>query len=197
MKKLILFLAILLTSVSYSQTVVYGDTTDLKNSTRNDVVLLNQYGGTTPDNTGGGFFYLADSAYTEGTYAFDSYYSGKQWVRIGTFGPISASTIEASSTLAVTGVTTLSNAIDGTAYIAGIDSFWVTEEVDTIAISGVAVGNMFTFAEYCPDYDTDADTVVYSYICKTDTVFVTRSTAADLDNPTYKSAGKYSYIRIK
>jgi len=195
MKKLILFLAILLTSVSYSQIVSYGDTSDLKKSVRGDIVLLNQYGG--GDMTGGGFFYLADSTYDEGTYAFDSYYPGKQWVRLGTFGPITASTIAASSTLAVTGVTTLSNAIDGTAYIAGIDSFWVTEEVDTIAISGVAVGNMFTFAEYCPDYDTDADTVVYSYICKTDTVFVTRSTAADLDNPTYKSAGKYSYIRIK
>ena len=112
MKKLILFL-VFLASMNYAQTVSFGDTTDLKTTNRTDVVLLQQYGGSTWDNTGGGFFYLADSSYDEGTYAFDSYYSGKQWIRVGTFGAI------ATSTITLENDETIANTTDGIIAIAG------------------------------------------------------------------------------
>ena len=66
MKKIFVAL-VLLCVVSYAQNIpVYGDTTDLKLSYKTSVVLLEQYGGTTWDNTGGGLFHLIDSTYYEG-----------------------------------------------------------------------------------------------------------------------------------
>lgn len=80
--------------------------------------------------------------------------------------------------------------------IAGIDSFWLELTTDTINIAGVAPGDVFTFSEYCPDYDAAIDTVTFSYKCESGRVLVTRATAGDVSAPSYKSVGKYAYIRM-
>lgn len=80
--------------------------------------------------------------------------------------------------------------------VAGIDSFTTTAVVDTLALSGVAPGNIFVFTEYTPAHSTAIDTVFFSYICKTDTVIVSRTTPK-ISGAAYKSAGIYSYVRLK
>ena len=93
MKKL--FVAILLFTVGvYAQNTApiptYGDTTDLKLSYKTGIVLLEQYGGTTWDVTGGGLFHLVDAstydALNHGIHTFDSPISGKEWARIQWIG---------------------------------------------------------------------------------------------------------------
>src|SRR5690606_32988191 len=86
-------------------------------------------------------------------------------------------------------------AINGGAQIAGIDSFYSTSTTDTIAIPGVAAGDIFVFCEYTPNYSTAVDTVLFQFQCKTDTVFVTR--VSPNNAAAYKSGAQYSYIRIK
>src|ERR1035437_7934468 len=81
-KKIILF-ALLATGVYAQQRItVYGDTLMLKKSTESGIVLLLQYGSGNP--SGGGFFMRIDSAYAEGTYAFDcTNMPTYQWARLG------------------------------------------------------------------------------------------------------------------
>ncbi len=84
MKKL-LFGIILLFTVSlygqYDYLEILTDTTELKNYKNSDVVLLEKFGAGT--RTGGGLFRKLDSAYTEGTNAFNYLgLDGLQWVRL-------------------------------------------------------------------------------------------------------------------
>lgn len=88
-----------------------------------------------------------------------------------------------------------SAALNVGAAVAGIDSFTTTDAIDTIAISGVAAGDIFVFTEWVPNYSTALDTSVYSYQTKTDTVFVYRTGVRS--GSTLKSGGQYSYIRLK
>jgi hypothetical protein len=83
MKYILLFIALLSTSISaqFINIPVYEDTVALKASKESGVVMLKGYSGSTL--TGGGFFIRIDSAYAEGTYAFDSKQTGMQWVRMG------------------------------------------------------------------------------------------------------------------
>src|SRR4030066_1786751 len=88
--KRLMILFIVLTGYVLAQPTyitIVGDTTDLKNTTGHNIVLLNCFGGTTPDNTGGGLFQAVDSAYVEnGIHAFDHPESGQQWVRLPYIG---------------------------------------------------------------------------------------------------------------
>ena len=198
MKKL-LFMALfpILLYGQYTNIPVVGSTTDLSTLNSTGLAILNSL-------TDGGFFLCIDSTYGEsGTYAYAHPTTGLQWVRLGyantTTGNFYDLTID--GTLGVTGLTTLTGgiagALDVTSYVAGIDSFWLELTTDTISVTGVAAGDIIVFSEYCPNYDTAVDTVTYSYICATNKIYVTRSTAGDVDAPTYKSRGKYSYIRMK
>ena len=78
--------------------------------------------------------------------------------------------------------------------VAGIDSFPTTVATDTLAISGVAVGDIFAITEYLPTWDAVGDTSILGYQALTDKLVVNRDPAS----PTgvLKSAGKYSYIRL-
>ena len=87
MKKLLLSIIFLL-----SMPFIYGqynirvltDTTELKLYDGSGLCLLEKFGG--GDRTGGGIFIRQDSAYTEGTHAFDYSYPGYQWVRLPYIG---------------------------------------------------------------------------------------------------------------
>ena len=189
MKKIIFILILSSISILAQSTNTFlhivGDTTDLKNANYSGVVLLLRYGGI--DNTGGGFFIRQDSAYPEGTNAFPYLFNGYQWVRMNLTDKY---VIPATST---------NQALlwSGTQYnpytVAGIDSFKTTATVDTLVRSDIASTNKFAFAEYTPSYSTALDTVVYSYRCTTDTVFVERSKLGTA----YKSGGIFSWIRFK
>jgi hypothetical protein len=78
--------------------------------------------------------------------------------------------------------------------IAGIDSFVTTATVDTVAISGVGVGDIFVFAEYTPLYSAAVDTISFAYQTKTDTVLVYRR--GPEGNSNVKSGALYSYLRL-
>lgn len=86
-------------------------------------------------------------------------------------------------------------ALDGGAQIVGIDSFLTTATADTILLTGVVVGDIFSFSEYTPAYSTAIDTVTYSYVTQAGKVIVTRTGPAA--GTAYKSGGLYSYIRVK
>jgi hypothetical protein len=82
MKYILLFIALMSTSYAqYMSIPVYEDTAALKLSKESGIVFLKQNSGS--DQTGGGFFMRIDSAYAEGTYAFDSKQTGMQWLRMG------------------------------------------------------------------------------------------------------------------
>lgn len=176
---------------------VVGSTTDLSAHYGRGLIILNT-------DTDGGFFIAADSTYSEsGTYAYAHPVTGLQWVRLGYAGDAMGTfyNLTIGGTLGVTGASTFTGGISGAlnvdSYVAGIDSFWLELTTDTINITGVTVGDIFTFSEYCPDYSTAVDTVTFSYKCETGRVLVTRSTAGDVSAPSYKSVGKYAYIRMK
>lgn len=117
----------------------------------------------------------------------------------GTDGDNFSIGINTSDGLVFSGVSgyTFGNApFDVGATVAGIDSFTLTVVTDTLVISGIATGDIFAFTEYCPDYSTAIDTVTFSYRAKTDTVFVTR-VPCTASGGALKSAGLYSYIRLK
>ena len=88
MKKIILFM-FLLCGISYAQfqkIYVATDTTNLKAYDGSGIVLLDKYGA--GDVTGGGLFHRIDSAYAEGSFAFDyNTLDGFQWARIGLIDP--------------------------------------------------------------------------------------------------------------
>jgi len=191
MKFLFVFIvALLLVINANAQITVVGDTLDLKNTKGSGIILLLHYDGNT-DN-GGGLFIRADSAYVEnGTNAFDYPYDGYQWVRLNlTDQYVRPASTNYQGLLWVTDHYTPYT-------IAGIDSFTTTDVVDTIAISGVDTADVFVFNEYTPNYSSAIDSVTYSYQCKADTCFVTRTSSSGDASPAYKSGGQYSYIRIK
>ena len=82
-----MLLFVLLFSIQpYAQDIpIIGDTTDLKNHSVKQIVILQHFGG--GDETGGGLFRRIDSTYSEGTHAFDyAAWQGKQWVRMQYMG---------------------------------------------------------------------------------------------------------------
>lgn len=187
MKKIILIIFLLSISFLHAQQsiVIIGDTTDLKTYPNGGVVLLLHYSHN--NMLGGGLFQRIDSTYAEGTNAFDCYWSGLQWARINLVDYyLRASTTNYQVPL-----------WNGTSYypytVAGIDSFYTTSVVDTIALSGITSTDKFHFTDYTPTYSTGVDSVRYSYYCKTDTCFVTRSSFTG----SFKSGGQFSWIRFK
>lgn len=86
MKKLILLAVIVWLLPVYAQDIpIIGDTTDLKNHTQKQIVILSHFGG--GDETGGGLFRRIDSTYAEGTNAFNyAALDGLQWVRMQYMG---------------------------------------------------------------------------------------------------------------
>jgi hypothetical protein len=77
--------------------------------------------------------------------------------------------------------------------VAGIDSFATTAASDTLAITGVGVGDVFVITEYCPTWDATPDTVTYAYQATTNQLVVFRRGP---ETTGLKSAGKYAYVRI-
>jgi len=184
--KLILIFLISFISIT-AQIKVVGDTTDLKNTYGSGVVLLEQYGR--GDINGGGFFHRIDSAYSEGTFAFSYPTDNCQAVRMNLVDYyLNISTANYQIPVWITDRYT---ALD----IAGIDSFYTTNTLDTIRIPGLDTASVFVFAEYTPLYSTAIDTMIFSYRCKTDTVFVSRSSPNNTAD--YKSGGQYSYMRLR
>ncbi len=115
------------------------------------------------------------------------------------YGPGYFSTVTIRKTLAVTGIATFTASpvmnggiTAGNTKIAGVDSFLTTAVVDTIAIAGVTTADIFIVTNKTFDYSTGADSVRYSYICKTDTVIIARNSSSG----TFKSGGQYAFIRI-
>lgn len=190
MKKL--FLVLLLTMPLMAQRIsVVNNTTQLSLHESRGLCIVDS-----PDQYGG-IYTCIDSTYSEGTYAFGHLYDGLQWAKLGyTSNLTTGGNLSVSGTSLLTGTTTMSAALDGTAYIAGIDSFITTNTVDTITVTGIAPGDIFTFAEYCPAYSSAIDTVSYSYKTETGRCLVTR-TIPPVSGGVYKSGGIYSYIRIK
>jgi len=130
------------------------------------------------------------------------------------YGPGYFSSVTIRKTLAVTGATTLSSTTlqtgiatftaspvmnggitAGNTKLAGVDSFLTTATVDTVAISGTTTGDVFIITGKTFDYSTGVDSVIYSYILKTDTLIVTRYKPA-VSGGAVKSAGQYSWVRI-
>ena len=143
MKKLLFLLFAPFILAQSSNIPMYGDTTDLKASTHCGVVLLEQYGGSTWDVTGGGLFHCIDSTYSEGSHAFDHSRSGKQWARIGAFGTMTATTLT-STTLTTTGAIQVGTTISLDSTVScGIDSFATTAATDTVVISGATVDDIY------------------------------------------------------
>ena len=107
----------LIPMIAFAQEVAlktFPDTTTLKASEETGIVLLEQFGGTTWDVTGGGLFHFADSSIAEGTHGFDHPYTGKQWQRIQYVGGEEQDFNEATI-----GTLTADVKIDGTA--SGLD----------------------------------------------------------------------------
>ena len=111
-------------------------------------------------------------------------------------GNVTGDVVGAISGSTLSGTTlTLTSTIDVGSTVAGIDSFTTTAPTDTVAITGVAVGDFFTITEYCPTWDAVPDTSTFSYQALTNKLVVIRAPA----NPsgTLKSAAKYVYDRKK
>ena len=84
MKKLLFSFILLFTLPIYGQydyLEILADTIELAQYDGSGVCLLEKFGA--GDNNGGGIFIRQDSAYTEGTNAFNYPYDGYQWVRLG------------------------------------------------------------------------------------------------------------------
>lgn len=173
MKKIFSLLAfiVLLGFASYAQEMikVVGDTTDLK-VTDGNLVLLLRYSGSTEN--GAGLFRRIDSTYAEGTNAFDYPYSGYQWVRINFLsGSNNFNEIKLSDGVSV-----------------GIGSFTTTATADTTVISGATSSDVyFISGQYTAGVDQQD---VLQWTAKTDTLIVTRMSSGESDLG-------YSWLRIK
>ena len=196
MKKLILMLA-LFTGMVFAQSTnipIYGDTTDLKSSYSTGVVLLEQFGGATWDQTGGGLFHFGDSSIAEGIHAFDHPYTGKQWQRIQyvggeeqDFNALTAVTIDISGLLSADGGISGVIIVD-TAVVAGRDAFGTTLEKDTVVISGAEATDIYLIT---PISETiDAQDNVIQAVAKEDTLIVIRPASG-------ASGLEYFWLRIK
>lgn len=127
MKKLLL--ALLFAPLLMAQYIpVVNTSTQLSAFEGTGLCILNA-----PDATGGVYTFI-DSTYSEGTYAYDHIYSGKQWAKLGY-----AVNMSTSGTLAVTGAVTFSS----TAEINGN----ITLENDEIVANSTDGDLIFTFNE--------------------------------------------------
>lgn len=185
MKKLLFFL--LLTPIIFAQKVV-GDTTDLKLYDGSGIVILEQYGGSTWDLTGGGLFHMIDSTYDEGTHAFDHIVSGKQWARLGAFGTMSATTLTAT-TLTTTGAIQVGTTFSLDSLVSiGTNVFATTAAADTVVVTGTTTDDVFLVS---PIYVAGVDQQdVLEVTVKTDTLIINRIAAGE-------SALKYGWVRFK
>lgn len=108
MKYFLLFL--FLTPLIYGQDYleILTDTTELKEYDGSGLCLLEKFSAS--DYTGGGLFIRMDSAYAEGTHAFDYPYDGYQWVRLPYIGgELSAFQDLSATSIDLTGDVTLEN----------------------------------------------------------------------------------------
>lgn len=177
--KVVLFLLLLFPIPIYSQYIkVVGDTTDLKNYDGSGIVLLEQYGGSTPDVTGGGLFHRIDSTFSEGVHAFNHPYTGYQWARIqwigselSAFNDLYANTFYLAEDISV-----------------GQDAFTTTAVKDTVVIPGAEATDIYFIQ---PLSETlDAQDVQFQVNAKTDTLIVTRPSSG-------ASGLEYNWARIK
>jgi len=129
---------LLITCSIYGQGIpVIGDTTDLKDYSDKQIVILEKFGGT--DQTGGGLFRRVDSAYTEGTHAFDyTALDGLQWVRMQWIG----GELSAFDALTAVDITTTDDLVIGDDSDLGGD---VTLENDEIIINATDGDVEFVF----------------------------------------------------
>jgi len=140
---------LLITCSIYGQGIpVIGDTTDLKAYSDKQIVILEKFGG--GDETGGGLFRRIDSAYTEGTHAFDYAASdGLQWVRMQYLGgEMGAFTDLTAVTFLTSGSATFSVGYQSTSQTIYPTNAEVTDtNVITAGVTAVNVGS--------ETYDTD------------------------------------------
>lgn len=99
----------------------------------------------------------------------------------------------------VQGIATFnSRVVGGSANFATIDSFLTTAAVDTITMTGAAVGDVFSVTEYTPAWSATPDTGAGNYrawVISANTVVVgrTKLNAAS----TLKSAGAYFIVKYE